>query len=317
VGLPLVYHNNGRDYAAWANRGDIYFALICERFFRAAAARPPLRRPPELDIVLVHNHREPPIAQRGLEALGVRDYTRLGDPAREWSHMLKISLLLDHLEHHSRAPFVLYLDADDTLLWGDPGEALERFLEHFRCGVLFNGEKTPSPGSQVRRLPRPRDEWRPGGYSNPRNWIEIPKEDRRKLAAIEDFDRRHFRAPAPHLNAGCFIGAREAVIDVLHAVNDLSGFVASWDHTGDDQRLMREVQRLRYPEVQTDHQSLIFQALHRITARELLVDFNPNPWQVRARRLAKILRAEWRRARRRSGEVGERLADLLARGRRG
>lgn len=262
---PIIYHNAGGTDRRF--RGTLYFDVIERQFFQEKLR---FKRPENLEIVLCHNYRDKPVAQRSLEHLGIFDYVVLGQNIHPWTNFLKIDLILDHLRNRCKTEYVLHIDAGDVLVTGDLAEVLKRFTREFECDALFNAEKMSSPGMRLRKVAVGRRKRIASGRPGPIPWIP---EDFEKVRRIEEFEKSIYAAPFRHLNSGCYIGRRQPLIDFLEEVVSLKGFAITGYLEDDDQVLVREVHRRRYPQFQIDTRCRIFQCLYQISRQELVTRF--------------------------------------------
>jgi hypothetical protein len=164
--------------------------------------------------------------ERSLDHSAV-SYTVLGgDVGTGWTNRLKLDLTLDFLGR-TTAQFILGGDSSDVLLVGDPARALAEFLRQ-DAGVLFNAEKNPWP---------------------------------KQLADVKRFERRVALAPFYHLNAGLWIGRREALIRAFTTAKRWAGQVEGEGWRASEQVCWKLAYRELYPEVQVDDRCRIFQTL--------------------------------------------------------
>ncbi len=245
---PLIFHNNGD--IALTNPGRVYFFRMRHALLANDELKGLYRRPQALDIVCCWNQPEQSVVGAGLDHLGI-DYVVLGRDVRPWENFSKINLVLDYLRNRSRADYVLHLDASDVLLAGDPAEVLNRFQEHFTADIVFNAERNSFPGSRQF-----------GRYYQPDEPFSVLSEER--IAAIEAFERSTYPGPPFFFNSGCFIGKREAVIELFTTAQDLKGFIPEEPWTTCDQPPLRELHRRFFPRIQMDAKEVIFQSLFMI-----------------------------------------------------
>ena len=251
---PLVFHANGGFRLPLSNKGPVFADLIEQNFFQKKTRTN--SKPDNLDILLCHNYPEAPLAERCLNHLGMAGHQVLGKEISTFRNFYKISLVLDYVRKHSTADYILHLDARDVLLIDDPKMIVDRFIAQFSCDILFNAEKGSHPGIY------------PG----------IAPDDQTKIRAIEQFEQSTYPGPFFHLNSGCYIGHRAAVIEMLEEAVSQEGFLASFPN--DDQGIIRDVHRRWYPRIQIDHQCLIFQCLYLMKKEELKTPYQITPWDT-------------------------------------
>ncbi len=96
------------------------------------------RRPHDLEIITAHNYAEISLFEKSLASLGINDVTVLQEPFNgPWRNTLKLKWTKKHLESNRQGPaYVLFCDADDTVLIGDPNKILNTFISK-NCKLLF------------------------------------------------------------------------------------------------------------------------------------------------------------------------------------
>jgi len=138
-----------RDAASWLQRGERFFRLLRLRqtirqslvlhnatYTNCAPApllvralcgpdRGRLRKPANLDILLLHNRSQKTILERSLEYVGIRDYAVVAPalPRGVWRNTYKLPAAL-RFAKASTSEYILYIDADDAILLGDPARAI-------------------------------------------------------------------------------------------------------------------------------------------------------------------------------------------------
>ena len=251
---PLVFHANGGFRLPLMNKGPVFADLIEQFFFQKEPGQ--YSKPHNLDILLCHNYPEAPLAERCLNHLGMAGYQVLGREISIFRNFYKIPLVLDYVKTRSTADYILHLDARDVLLIDNPEIILNRFIGQFSCDILFNAEKG----------------------SHPSIFSGIAPEDQTKIRAIEQFEQSTYMGPFFHLNSGCYIGRRAAVIEMLEGAVSEEGFLVS--SPDDDQGIIRDIHRRWYPRIQIDHQCRIFQCLYFMKKAELKAPYQITPWDT-------------------------------------
>lgn len=259
-----ILHNNGKGRLTVDRRrlipnlGPVYCRLV-ERQIVDATAHGFVAQDegPDLDVVLCSTRSAKQYTEGILDRLGTR-YTVLGRQLERWRHVDKIRLVLDHIERHPSPEFLLHVDATDVLVLEKTRGILGAFRRSFSCGILFGAEKGSAPGAATA----------PG----------IADEERRFIGRIERFERSNYPAPFCHLNAGCFIGRKQAITAhfraalrarkswPIHSILPNGNVLAD-----DDQLILRELHRTCHPDIQIDHECRIFQNLFAIRRTELAV----------------------------------------------
>lgn len=252
IETPLVFHANGGFRLPLINKGPVYADVIEQCFFQKKKKQ--FSSPKNLDILLCHNYPEAPLAERCLNHLGIAGYHVLGREISTFRNFYKIPLVLDYLKKHSTADYILHLDARDVLLIENPEIIVDRFITKFSCDILFNAEKGSHPGI----------------------FFDIAPEDQAKIRAIEQFEKSTYTGPFFHLNSGCFIGHRAAIIEMLEEAVSQEGFLVSFPN--DDQGIIRDIHRRWYPRIQIDHQCQIFQCLYLMKMDELKTPYQIGSW---------------------------------------
>ncbi len=261
----IILHDNGRMRALvdrkrlTPNLGPVYCRVLEKQILENAGLHSSAGKPNDLDVVLCTTKPEKQYTERILDALGIDTYVVLGRHLSEWRHIFKIQLILEHIINNPRPELLLHLDAPDVLLAGDLQSAVDSFFDGPSCDLLFGAEKGSAPGSSTTKA--------------------INTVERRFIERIEDFERGAYDPPFCHLNAGCFIGRKQAIREFFSEVLEARD---SWPLTSrlrngnllaeDDQLLLRELHRIHHPNVQIDHHSTIFQNLFAVRRSELAID---------------------------------------------
>jgi hypothetical protein len=259
---PNIYHNNGRfrifldKKRLKLNLGPAFFLQLERQMRQESPLKQQLRKPADLDIVLCTTRPEKQYTESILEYLGIDDFVVLGRQLETWKHIYKIELIVDHIKKNPEPGLLLHLDAPDVLVTGDLQNAVDCFTSNFDCAILFGAEKCSAPVSS--------------------NSPEITESETKFLTAIEAFEESNYRPPFQYLNAGCFIGRKETILQLFNEVLQtskqlqLSSRLYGGDFMyEDDQLMLRELHRNHYPRVQIDHQNKVFQNLHAIRRSEI------------------------------------------------
>ena len=260
-----IYHNNGHlnlfvdQQRLEPNLGPVWFRLLERRMRRDRRLAGSLSRPPGLDIVLCTTFQQRLYTERVLQHLGISDYVVLGRELERWRHICKMELIVQHIREHPEPGLLLHLDAPDVLVTGGLDPVVETFRAMQGCDLLFGAEKNSAPGSQTA-----------GG---------LTAHDRQFLARIEQFETATYPAPFQHLNAGCFIGRKDAILDLFSQALQqrkswgIDSRLPSGDLLiDDDQFVLREMHRQNHPRVRADHANEIFQNLYATRRSEVSSD---------------------------------------------
>ena len=158
-------------------------SLIC------GSMRGRLRCPKNVTIVLVHDFPRRPLTETTLRYVGIEDYVVVRPPGgRRFRNTDKLRALVDWLACGGcRTEYVLYLDASDVFVRGDPAIAV-RLLEQLQCDLLFSSEQDA-------------------------HVYECMPDVRAWTDAMAD----ELSLPRRYLNAGVFTGRRAFVREVLEA----------------------------------------------------------------------------------------------------
>lgn len=190
-------------------------------------------QPEDTEIILCNNLRES-VAEYSLKNAGLR-FTVLGKEIRDWDNMKKVKLVLDHLKE-SETKNVLYMDSTDVVIVDDLAPCIERFSNE-NCEILFNAELKFYPSCP-------------------------------SLSEIEEFERKISPNEYFALNAGCWIGRREFVTDVMEELLDIEinehieanrGFLDEWRVSKSDQFRWHLLYHRHSPRIKLDHECSIFQ----------------------------------------------------------
>ena len=114
-------------------RESIALPLLCGK------AKGKLSCPDHVTIVLIHNYKEEPIAEKSLRYVGIEDFVVLRPEDGLWpSNTVKLRLLKSYLDSDAcSTEHILYLDSEDAVLMSDPGKAV-RYLQEAGCDLLFS-----------------------------------------------------------------------------------------------------------------------------------------------------------------------------------
>ena len=160
------------------------------------------RKPDHLEIITCHDYDRPSLFEISLDRLGIQEYTVLKEPFRgPWRNTYKLRWVLNHLEQNPHGPaYVLFCDADDTILKANPQAVVEIFLAK-QCQLLFMSTSFT------------------GGYAC--------------MPEVKQWSDRIF--PGRYLNSGVYIGRRNFLISVLREAHH---FITENDITAEESRLL-------------------------------------------------------------------------------
>jgi hypothetical protein len=235
--------------------------------YRKKGLKGKLQKPVDLDIVLCSTYAVKQYTEKILEYLGINDFAVLGRDLESWKHIYKLKLIIEHIRRNPRPGLLLHLDASDVLVAGDLQSAVDHFQSDFECDLLFGAEKNSAPGSKTAR--------------------GITETEVAFLSRIEAFEEAHYNPPFRYLNAGCFIGRKEAILDLFsEALRTRMQFqLSSRLHHGDylyndDQLVLRELHRKYHPRIQMDHEKRVFLNLYATKRSEVTAE-HPLPGGTR------------------------------------
>jgi|HubBroStandDraft_3_1064219.scaffolds.fasta_scaffold216422_1 hypothetical protein len=203
---------------------DMVFRFLRDRQLKASG-----RDHPDLSIISWSNYPVPQLLQRCLDYRGLSlTVLRPDNPGAEWSHYSKVTLTYDWLKAGNGNDYILQLDVNDVLVFGQPDQMIERF-ESYGCDVLL--------GNAPRSFP--------------------PREDHQAFEAgvYEDADPRW-----RHINSGGVLARRDALMRHLEEImkaKESFWYSAWWD----DQMAWREMHKRHYPSIRVDTRALIFSQL--------------------------------------------------------
>jgi hypothetical protein len=221
------------------------------------------RRPPDLDIVLIHDYVDAPIAEHSLRWLGIDDYTVLKPPVgTEWKNLWKLLLLDRYLSSDAaRSAYVLYLDSSDAVLLGSPQRAID-ILEKSGADLVYANTRSakdrfliPDVIDRMDRIAR--DEGfgdTPGRYVNTGTFVartSYLRSSTRELASQIDIDAigryRSVNELIADRRAGRAIDPEEALVRIANdQVRARVQFVAEYPRMKIDYRSELAVSRSRF-----------------------------------------------------------------------
>jgi hypothetical protein len=178
--------------------GEILYSMMA----KLPAGGLSYRRPKNLEIITCHNYPETSLFENSLDLLGIDDYLVLREPFKgPWRNTFKIKWVLNYLERTLDGPeYVLFCDADDTILKGNPQAAID-ILHQKKCKLLFMSTSFM------------------GGYAcmpQVRQWADTIYKGR-------------------YLNSGVFIGHRAFIMDVLR---EAGRYITDDDITAEESRIL-------------------------------------------------------------------------------
>jgi len=252
------------------NLGPAFCLQLERQLYKDKSLQGQLQRPADLDVVLCTTRATKQYTEKSLEYLGIDDFVVLGRHLEDWKHIYKLKLIVDHIKKNPQPGLLLHLDAPDVLVMGDLQAAVDHFHADFECDLLFGAEKNSAPGSKTAG--------------------DIMQSEVEFICRIEQFEEASYQAPFQYLNAGCFIGRKEYILDVFsEALRTRKQMKLSsrlgWRGCGgymynDDQLVLRELHRKHYPRIQIDHGNRIFQNLYATTRPEISAQ-HPVPGGIR------------------------------------
>jgi len=183
---------------------------------------------PSFDVITWSTTNGETTVEKSLRSIGC-NVTVLRKPKETWSNIDKVFLTVD-FARQSSADYIIGLDAFDVILTEHPSHIVKRFVDGFDCDLLFNA----SNGT-----------WPKG--------VKAMKE-------ADDFELE-FAGKNRHLNAGCWIGKREYVIEFFEKVKRVErDIIFATRYRGTEQTSVKLAAfPLEYPKVDIDRGCIIFQ----------------------------------------------------------
>lgn len=219
---------------------------------------------PDLEIITCHNSPMESVLERTARASGAGPVTVLGKGIQDWNIFLRHEITLEHLKKQKHR-LCLILDAFDVLLLSPISDLLCAYQALGSPPVIFNGERRAMPDlSSFQHLKE-----------------ESPTLQRARQAV--EWERMQKAGPALHLNAGCLMGERKAIIELLQEALKLRD---SMDATyrkllgKSDQNIMRILHHEQHPMVQVDTHERLFQCLQGLRGPGEM-RFQPSPGPLR------------------------------------
>lgn len=125
------------------------------------------RKPDNLDIITCHDYAGKSLLEKSLDYLGIDGCTVLREPyTGPWRNTFKLKWVLDYLEQSPQgSEYVLFCDADDTILKDDPLTVLNVFRKK-QCELLFMSTSFMGGYACMPEVKRWTDQIRIGRYLN-------------------------------------------------------------------------------------------------------------------------------------------------------
>ena len=229
--LPPIIHNK--------RLGEILYRLMIQ----LPGLRARFRKPENFDIITCHDYHGKSLLEKSLDYLGIGGCVVLKEPfVGPWRNTFKLKWVLDYLERDLHGPeFVLFCDADDTILKDDPKTIFNIFLQK-NCELLFMSTSFMGGYACMPEMKHWADQIRPGRY----------------------------------LNSGVYVGKRAFLVEVLREArkytteNDICAeqsrllghgvfskklceFLPEYPKGSQDQDILRYLHREFYPAMQVDY----------------------------------------------------------------
>jgi len=182
---------------------------------------------PSYDVITWSTDHQKSVVEKSCESLGA-SITVLKKDQESWSNIDKVFMTID-FARQSTAEYIIGLDAFDVVLTEHPSHIVERFAD-FNCELLFNA----SNGTWPKRC--------------------------KPLIECDRFEAK-FKTKYQHLNAGCWIGKREYVIEFFEKVAKVEReIIFSTRYRGTEQTSVKLAAfPSEYPRVDIDKECVIFQ----------------------------------------------------------
>ena len=150
--------------------------ILCSMMTQVPELKYRFQRPGNLDIITCHNYPTRSLLEQSLDYLGIQGYTVLKECFNgPWRNTFKLKWLLTYLEEFPDGPEnVLFCDADDAILAGDPVKILSVF-QGKKCKLLFMSTSFMGGYACMPEIKQWTDQIRPGRYLN--SGVYIGKRD--------------------------------------------------------------------------------------------------------------------------------------------
>lgn len=208
----------------------------CWNLAKCISKRAKSKIPSKTTIILCNNVTDS-VTENCLELMGI-PYVALGKNVKTWNNILKVELVLNYIEKY-RPSQVLYMDSVDVVVVGEM-EKCDDILKDKNCKMLFSSETSFYPKCS-------------------------------SLESIENFEKEKSPNEYFALNAGCWIGNTDFLIEILkealHMDMDYhkkknSKELEEYRITKSDQFRWHILYEKYYPEIKLDHFCEIFQSLY-------------------------------------------------------
>lgn len=205
-----------------------------------------LECPSDLQIILIHNYDQIPVAEKSLKYLGINNYIVLTPQINgPWRHSAKLVTLKKFLESQQhKFKYILYLDSADVILRETPQNIITYFKEQ-NCDLLFS-----------------------------RTAFDVGYECMEEVKAWTVDVAKKLGCSVPHLNSGVYIGNVDFLKKVLESaltyitnndiisagLQDIINRGQLCEHlpdfpkgVGDDQIILRYLYPKFYPRMKVDY----------------------------------------------------------------
>jgi|688.fasta_scaffold673960_1 hypothetical protein len=203
----------------------------------------------DIKVVTITNYHTYPLLEQYKNHTDLISYHNISLPTfRCW--LDKIEPLLNYIKTITE-PYVMYMDATDSILVDDIQDAQE-ILDTYNCKILFNAEDGFS---------------QPGHPCDPKEWIYSTYYNQTRLDVVKKIRSKLLAKTktAPYvrsLNAGLYLGEREFIIECLEQIlllmldDPQKGYPYG---ESDDQILWQHMQAMNdYENIEIDYNNLFF-----------------------------------------------------------
>ncbi len=205
------------------------------------------RRPHHLDIITCHDYGRKSLLEKSLDFLGIEDYRVLHEPFEgPWRNTFKLRWVLDYLEQNPGGPeYILFCDADDSILKDDPQTILEIFQEN-KCRLLFMSTSFTGGYACMPEVKQWSDRIRTGRYLNSGVYI-----------GRRDFLKTVLKAASRFVTENDITA--EASRDLGHGVagKALCERLPEYPKGSQDQDILRYLHPEFYPDMQIDYDNVL------------------------------------------------------------
>jgi hypothetical protein len=134
---PVIIHAHGsHDHKPnWLPIKNAFFDLPARKTGRSS----------NVTVVTCNNgHKAMGLLERSLDHIGA-PYMVFGQGIDPWVNAIQKPLVLFEALSQITTPYVIYADSRDAIMTDDPAIAVEQFIRHFKCKMLFGADRINWP----------------------------------------------------------------------------------------------------------------------------------------------------------------------------